>query len=77
MKDEMVGISDVYTRRSGMCVGLAIVSMAGTNFDDSKVIKGDSAPSPNEIGPLLCLFLVFFLIFFGDFIFLVILLYLA
>ena len=34
-----------------MCVGFAIVSMVGTNFHDSKLIKGDSAPGPNEIGP--------------------------
>ena len=34
-----------------MCVGLAIVSMVGTNIHDSKLIKGDSAPGPNEIGP--------------------------
>ena len=34
-----------------MCVGFAIVSMVGTNFHDSKLIKGDSAPDPNEIGP--------------------------
>ena len=33
-----------------MCVGFAIVSMVGTNFHDSKLIKGDSAPGPNEIG---------------------------
>ena len=25
-------------------------SMVGTNFHDSKLIKGDSAPGPNEIG---------------------------
>ena len=29
-----------------MCVGFAIVSMVGTNFDDLKLIKGDSAPGP-------------------------------
>ena len=40
-----------YSRRSGMCVGFAIVSMVGTNFDDSKLIKRDSAPGPNEIRP--------------------------
>ena len=40
-----------YSRRSGMCVGFAIVSMVGTNFHDSKLIKGDSSPGPNEIGP--------------------------
>ena len=34
-----------------MCVGFAIVSMVGTNIHDSKLIKGDSAPGPNEIGP--------------------------
>ena len=34
-----------------MCVGFAIVSMVGTNFHDSKLIKGDSAPGPNEFGP--------------------------
>ena len=34
-----------------MCVGSAFVSMVGTNFHDSKVIKGDSAPGPNEIWP--------------------------
>ena len=34
-----------------MCVGFAIVSMVGTNFHDSKLIKGDSTPGPNEIGP--------------------------
>ena len=34
-----------------MCVGFAIVSMVGTNFHDSKLINGDSAPSPNDIGP--------------------------
>ena len=33
-----------------MCVGFAIVSMVGTNFHDSKLIKGDSAPGPNKIG---------------------------
>ena len=34
-----------------MCVGFAIVSMVGTNFHISKLIKGESAPGPNEIGP--------------------------
>ena len=34
-----------------MRVGFAIVSMVGTNFHDSKLIKGDPAPGPNEIGP--------------------------
>ena len=34
-----------------MCVGLAIVSMVGTNFHISKLMKGESAPGPNEIGP--------------------------
>ena len=34
-----------------MCVWFAIVSMVGTNFHDSKLIKGDSVPGPNEIGP--------------------------
>ena len=33
-----------------MCVGFAIVSMVGTNFHDSKLIKGESAPGPND-GP--------------------------
>ena len=56
-----------------MCVGFAIVSMVGTNIHDSKLIKGDSAPGPNEIGPraqmrpffIFCfLFLILFLIFF-------------
>ena len=34
-----------------MCVGFAFVSMVGTNFHDLKLIKGDLAPGPNEIGP--------------------------
>ena len=34
-----------------MCVGFAIVSMVGTNFHDTKLIKSNSAPGPNEIGP--------------------------
>ena len=34
-----------------MCAGFAFVSMVRTNFHDSKLIKGDSAPGPNEIGP--------------------------
>ena len=34
-----------------MCVGFAFVSMVGTNSHDSKLIKGDSAPGPNEIRP--------------------------
>ena len=33
-----------------MWVGLAFVSMVVTNFYDSKLIKGDSAPVPNDIG---------------------------
>ena len=33
-----------------MCVGYAFVSMVGTNFHYSKLIKGDSAPGPNEVG---------------------------
>ena len=52
MKDEMVGISDVLILKEVRYVcGIAIVSMVGTNFYDSKFIKGDSAPGPNEIGP--------------------------
>ena len=59
-----------------MCVGFAIVSMVGTNFHDSKLIKGDSAPGPNEIGPRarvrsgpIGLRPVFFLVFFFCFFF--------
>ena len=59
-----------------MCVGFAIVSMVGTNFHDSKLIKGDSAPGPNDIGPELArarsgpdpfFFFIFFSIFFFHF----------
>ena len=61
-----------------MCVGFAIVSMVGTNFHDSKLIKGESAPGPNEIGPRAqvrsgpigpqpVFFLMFFLISFFSF----------
>ena len=48
-----------------MCVGFAIVSMVGTNFTDSKLIKGDSAPGLNEIFYFLFIFFIFF--FFGSY----------
>ena len=32
-------------------VGFAFVSLVKTNFHDSKLIKDDSAPGPNAIGP--------------------------
>ena len=34
-----------------MCVGFAFVSMVETNFHGSKLIKSDSAPGSNKIGP--------------------------
>ena len=33
-----------------MCVWFSFVSSVETNFHDSKLIRGDSAPGPNEIG---------------------------
>ena len=48
---EMVGILDVLISKVRYVCGVAFVSMVGTNFHDSKVIKGASAPGPNVIRP--------------------------